>query len=144
MEQLALQEIYPEVRQIGGQLAAITPNRNPLPTEHPLAQVAAQMGVGPTGDGRTFPILWDEGNRVAEQFGLKHDFSEATRDLFRSFEMDMEEINGAEAGWTLPLASTYIIDKAGMIRHAVVTADWRIRPDPNDTLERLKQVIAEQ
>ncbi|ETW92785.1 MAG: hypothetical protein ETSY1_42125, partial [Candidatus Entotheonella factor] len=107
MEQLALQEIYPEVRKIGGQLAAITPNRKPLPTEHPLAQVTAQMGVGPEGDGRTFPILWDEGNRVAELFGLKHDFSEATRDLFKSFEMDMEEINGVEDGWTLPLPSTY-------------------------------------
>jgi peroxiredoxin len=91
-----------------------------------------------------FPLLWDEGNRVAERFGLKHDFSEATRGLFKAFEIDIEELNGAEAGWSLPLASTYIIDKTGMIRHAIVTADWRIRPDPNDTLERLKQVIAEQ
>jgi hypothetical protein len=32
---------------------------------------------------------------------------------------------------------------AGMIRHAVVTADWRIRPEPNDTLARLKQVVAD-
>lgn len=144
MEQLALQEIYPEIRKISAQLVVITPGKKPLPAEHPLAQVAAQMGVGPAGEGRTFPVLWDEGNRVADLFGLKHDFSAATRDLYRAFEVDMEEINGAEAGWTLPLASTYIIDKAGMIRHAVVTADWRIRPDPNDTLERLKQAAADQ
>ena len=58
--------------------------------------------------------------------------------------MDLAEINGAEAGWTLPLASTYIIDRAGVIRHAVVTADWRIRPDPNDTLRRLKELVADQ
>src|SRR5262245_45274986 len=25
-----------------------------------------------------------------------------------------------------------------------VTADWRLRPDPNDTLERLKQAVANQ
>jgi hypothetical protein len=56
MEQLALQEIYPEIRKIGGQLAAITPNRQPLPSEHPLAQAATQMGVGPEGNGRTFPL----------------------------------------------------------------------------------------
>ena len=31
-----------------------------------------------------------------------------------------------------------------MIRHAVVAADWRIRPDPADTLERLKQAVADQ
>jgi hypothetical protein len=31
-----------------------------------------------------------------------------------------------------------------MIRHAVVTADWRIRPEPNDTLAKLKQAIADQ
>ena len=58
-------------------------------------------------------------------------------------ELDIEAINGAEAVWTLPLASTYIIDKAGMIRHVVVTADWRVRPDPHDTLERLKQAVAD-
>lgn len=144
MEQFALQEIYPEIRKIGAQLACITPDKQPLPAAHHLAQVATQMGVGPAGEGRTFPVLWDEGNRVAEAFGLTHDFSDATKDLYRSVELDLEAINGAEAGWTLPLASTYIIDKAGMIRHAVVTADWRIRPDPNDTLDKLQQAVADQ
>ena len=142
MEQLALQEIYPEIRKIGAQLVAITPGQKPLPAGHPLAQVAAQMGVGPAGEALGFPVLWDEGNRVADLFGLKHDFSTATRDLYRAAGVDIEEINGAGAGWTLPLASTYIVDKAGMVRHAVVTADWRIRPDPNDTLTRLKQLVA--
>ncbi len=144
MEQLALQEIYPEIITIGAQLAAITPGRKPLPSDHGLAQVAAQMGVGPAGEERTFPVLWDEGNRVADSFGLKHDFSDATRGLYSAAEIDIEEINGAEAGWTLPLASTYIVDKSGVIRHAVAAADWRIRPDPNDTLERLKQAVADQ
>ena len=144
MEQLALQEIYPEIRKIGAQLAAITPGKKSLPAEHALSQVAAQMGVGPSGEGRTFPVLWDEGNRVADSFGPKHDLSDATRDLYSAAEVNIEEINGAEAGWTIPLASTYIVDKSGMIRHAVVTADWRIRPDPNDTLQRLKQAVADQ
>jgi hypothetical protein len=31
-----------------------------------------------------------------------------------------------------------------MIRHAIVTADWRVRPDPHDTLAKLKQAIADQ
>ena len=144
MEQFALQEIYPEIRKIGVQLASITPEKQPLPADHPLAQIAAQMGVGPACAGRTFPVLWDQGNRVADSFGLKHDFSDVTRDSWRAEALDIEEVNGAEAGWTLPLASTYIIDKTGMIRHAVVTADWRIRPDPNDTLERLKQAVVNQ
>ncbi len=144
MEQLALQEIYPEILDIGAQLVAITPGKKPLPADHGLAQVAAQMGVGPEGEGRTFPVLWDAGNRVADSFGLKHDFSDATRAMYSASEVNIEEINGAEAGWTLPLASTYIIDKAGMIRHAVAAADWRIRPDPNDTLQRLKQAVEDQ
>jgi alkyl hydroperoxide reductase subunit AhpC len=144
MEQLALQEIYPEIRKLGAQLVAITPAKQPLSADHPLARVAMQLGVGPAGEGRTFPVLWDEGNRVAELFGLKHDFSDATRELYRAAALDLEAINGTEAGWTLPLAATYIIDKEGMIRHAVVTADWRIRPDPHETLERLKQAVADQ
>ena len=87
MEQLALQDLYPEIRKIGAQLACITPEKKPLPAEHPLAQVATQMGVGSTGEGRAFPVLWDEGNRVADLFGLKHDFSDATRDLYRAAEV---------------------------------------------------------
>ena len=144
MEQLALQEIYPEILKIGAQLVAVTPGKKALPAEHPLAQVAAQMGVGPEGSGRTFPVLWDEGNRVADSFGLKHDFSNATREMYSASAVDIEEINGAEAGWTLPIASTYIVDKTGMILHAITAADWRVRPDPNETLERLKQAVAEQ
>jgi hypothetical protein len=31
-----------------------------------------------------------------------------------------------------------------VIRHAVVTVDWRIRRDPNDTLKRLKELVADQ
>ena len=144
MEQLALQEIYPEILKIGAQLVAITPGKKPLPPDHVLAQVAAQMGVGPEGEGRTFPVLWDEGNRIADSFGLKYALSDAIKDSWSAAALDIEEINGAAAGWTLPLASTYIVDKAGMIRHAVVAADWRVRPDPNDTLERLKQAVADQ
>jgi hypothetical protein len=45
MEQLALQETYHEIRKIGAQLVAITPGEKLPPAEHPLAQVAAQMGV---------------------------------------------------------------------------------------------------
>ena len=144
MEQLALQEIYPEILKIGAQLAAITPGRKPLPADHGLAKVAEQMGVGPAGEARTYPVLWDDGNRVSDSFGLKHDFSDATKEMFTASEIDIAELNGQEAGWTLPMASTYIIDKTGMIRHASVSADWRIRPDPNDTLERLKQAIDSQ
>ena len=143
MEQLALQEIY-QIREIGAQLAAITPGMKSLPAEHPLAQVAAQMGVGPAGEGRTFPLLWDKGNRVADLFGLRHNFSDATKDMYNGAAINIEEINGGDVGWTLPLASTYIIDKTGMIRNAVVAADWRVRPDPNDTLELLKQAVADQ
>src|SRR4030095_2570458 len=76
------------------------------------------------------PVFWDQRNRVAHLFGLKHDFSASTKDLYRAAVVDIEEINGAEAGWTLPLASTYIIDRAGVIRHAVVTAEWRGEDGP--------------
>src|SRR4030095_16491808 len=115
MEQLALQETYPEIRKIGVQLVAITPGKKPLPAEHPLAQVAAQMGVGAAVEGRTFPVLWDQGNRVADLFGLKHDFSAATKGLYRAAAVDLEEINGAEAGWALPPARTYTLDRVGGI-----------------------------
>ncbi len=144
MEQLALEEIYSEILKIGARLAAITPVKKSLPAEHPLAQIATQLGVGPAGEGITFPVLWDQGNRIADSFGLKHDFSDQVKDSWSAEELDIGDLNGPEAGWSLPLASTYIIDKTGMIRHAVVTADWRIRPDPKDTLEKLKQAVADQ
>ena len=108
MEQLALQEIYPDILKIGAQLAAVTPVKKPLPADHPLALVARQMGVGPEGAGRTFPVLWDEGNRVADSFGLKHDFSDATKDLYSGAGLDMEEINWLDAS-----AGVYVHHRQG-------------------------------
>ena len=144
MEQLALQETCPEIRKIGAQLVAITPGKKPLPARTPTRTGRCADGChGPAVRG-TLSVLWDQGNRVAHLFGLKDDFSVATKDLYRAAAVDIEEINGAEAGWTLPLASTYIIDRTSVIRHAVVTADWRIRRDPNDTLKRLKELVADQ
>ena len=144
MEQLALQETCPEIRKIGAQLVAITPGKKPLPARTPTRTGRCADGChGPAVRG-TLSVLWDQGNRVAHLFGLKDDFSVATKDLYRAAAVDIEEINGAEAGWTLPLASTYIIDRTSVIRHAVVTADWRIPRDPNDTLKRLKELVADQ
>ena len=76
MEQLALEEVYSDILSNGAQLAAITPGKKSLPPEHPLALIAKQLGVEPAGEGITFPVLWDEGNRIADSFGLKHDFSD--------------------------------------------------------------------
>ena len=56
----------------------LTPQAEP-PANHGLAQIAAQMGVEPGGEGHTFPVLWDEGNSVADSFDLTYDFFDAIK-----------------------------------------------------------------
>ena len=68
MEQLALQEIYPDNLKIGAQLAAVTPGKKPLPADHPLAQVATQMGE-PCFEEATERLRELAGDRVRIEFG---------------------------------------------------------------------------
>ena len=83
--------------------------------------------------GLPFPVLFDPGNKVAEQFGLVYTIPDYLRTYYRSILVNIPFVNGDES-WRLPLPATYVIAQDGRILFAEAHADFRVRPEPEEAL----------
>jgi peroxiredoxin len=88
----------------------------------------------------TFEILSDPGNQVAQRYGLKFQLPEDLREVYVTFAIDLPKYNGDDS-WTLPLPTSLIIDRNGIIQHAAINADYTVRPDPQETVAALKKIV---
>ena len=87
-----------------------------------------------------FEILSDPGNEVAQRYGLKFQLPEDLREVYLKFDIDLPKYNGDDS-WTLPLPARLIIDRDGSITYAEINADYTVRPDPEETIAALKDLI---
>ena len=119
--------IYAEVRALGAGLVVITPEleRYTRPLRNKL--------------NLSFDILTDLHLKVAEQFGLVFTLPDYLRVLYKSFGSTLDRFND-EPEYRLPMPARYIVDQNGIIRAADVNADYTIRPEPSETLERLRNL----
>ena len=85
-------------------------------------------------------LLSDLGNTVAARYGLKYTVADDLKALYQQFGIDLEDYNG-DASWTLPLPARLIIDTDGIVRHAAISADYTVRPDPAETIAALKAIL---
>ena len=82
-------------------------------------------------------ILSDPGNKVAEQYGIKFKMPDDLVTVFTTMlGIRVDEYNGDDS-WTLPMPARLIIDRDGTIRYAEINPDYRVRPEPEDTLAAL-------
>jgi peroxiredoxin len=127
MELEALQGTYSEVQAQGAELVVITPEleRYTRPLRNKL--------------NLSFDILTDLHLKVAEQFGLVFTLPDYLRVLYKSFGSTLDRFND-EPEYRLPMPARYIVDQNGIIRAADVNADYTIRPEPSETLERLRNL----
>jgi peroxiredoxin len=112
---LALKSMQQHLEQFeskGARLVAISPQTE----EH--AKVAAAKS------GSTFPLLSDGGNQLAKKFRL-------------IYMMDTELPGSKEDPWPLPMTTTYVIDKDGIVTYAFVNCDHTKRAEPSDVLDAL-------
>ena len=84
-----------------------------------------------------FPLFRDEGNAVADEFGLRFTLPDDLRAIYESFGIDLPDVNG-EPSWTLPMPARYVVDGSGVIRYARVHPDYTRRPEPAETIEALR------
>ena len=87
--------------------------------------------------GWRFEVLADPGNAIAEQYGLTWTFSDAFRELYLGFGIDLAEYNGDDT-WRLPMPARFVVDSDKVIRYAEADPDYMIRPEPGDTIEFLR------
>ena len=121
---LALQEIHSQIAASGASLIAISPQTQ----KHSyLTRDMHKLG---------FPVLSDAGNAVAKRFGLVYRVPAALQKMYESIMTKLPGYNGDQS-WELPMAATFIVQPSGQISYARVDADWRVRPEPGEILERL-------
>jgi peroxiredoxin len=83
-----------------------------------------------------FPILHDQNNTLAGQFGLVFPLPADMCLVYRSFGIDLERFNG-DSSWSLPMPARFIIGQDGMIHEAVVNLEHTLRPEPDGIFEAL-------
>jgi len=127
MELEALQQVLPEMQALHATLIAISPMREAF-----LKQMAEKNHLA-------FDLLRDQGNTVAETFGLRFSLPQDMRELYKTFGVDLSRFNGDDS-WTLPMPGRYVIDLQGIIRSADVNPDYTVRPDPTESLAVLKNL----
>ena len=125
----ALQRAHESIREAGARLVAISPERPELSQE-----VIESRKLD-------FDILHDPGNQFAEKLGLRHVLPEDLRSVYSQFGIVLPE-TGSDDSWSLPLPARYVFDSDGTIQYAAVHADYRKRPEPDETVEVIEQMTS--
>src|SRR5690349_6554172 len=129
MELEALQDIDSEVRALGAQIVALTPE-----LERYTHSAHRKLNL-------SFDILTDLHLRTAERFRLAFVLPDYLRDLYKAFGMTLDRFHD-EPEYRLPMPARYVIDGKGIIRAADVNADYTIRSEPSETVKVLKALKA--
>ena len=120
----AWRDLYPIVRERKALLVAISP------------QSIRQSDFTQNQHSIPFPLLFDEGCNVGEQFGLAYTIPLFHQQHYRSVLVNLPFVNGDQS-WKLILPATYVIDRDGTVLFAEAHADFRVRPEPEEILRHL-------
>jgi peroxiredoxin len=123
----AYQSVLPEIRRLGGQLVAISPQT----PDNSLSDVEKKE--------LTFPVLSDLHNIVARQYGLVFELSDVLKELQKGWGNPLPKYNGDDS-WELPVPGTFVLDRNGVVRLAHVDPDYMRRLEPSIMLDALREV----
>jgi peroxiredoxin len=127
LELRAMQEKLPELQELGATLVAISPE---LP-DRSLSTVERNE--------LSFPVLSDVGNRVAREFKLVHRIAPAVVAYQLGNGNDVAAFNGADVA-EVPLPATYVVNQAGVVEYAFVSADYTRRSDPDEVAAAVRKL----
>ncbi len=123
-----MQGVYEEIKSLGAEMVAISPQEQKyskqIKNKHSLE----------------FDILSDDGNKVAEGFGLKFAFPDYLIEVYKGFGADFKRFNGDDS-WTLPMPARYVVEQNGIIKAADYDPDYTRRPEPEKTINDLKNIL---
>jgi peroxiredoxin len=120
----AMNRVLPEIERAGASLVAISP------------QTVKQSFFMADQHGLRFPLLSDDGNQVARQFGLAYRVPDEQQAIYRRAFINLPLTNGDES-WELPIPAAYVIDRDGTVQFAYANEDYAERAEPGAIVERL-------
>jgi len=122
----ALEQVLPEITSAGATLVAVSPQAPDhgltLSEKHELA----------------FAVLSDLDQSVSEAYRVRFDVTGELEDLSVNVFQNDPAAQNANGRRSLPVPSTFVIDRDGIVRFASVNADWRVRTEPDDVIAALK------
>ncbi|MEL7534202.1 MAG: peroxiredoxin-like family protein [Bacteroidota bacterium] len=121
-----LQDELPRFQAAGAKLIALTPE---LPDKSLSTQEKHEL---------SFEVLSDLHNEVAKAYGVVFSLTPEVAEMYQN-AFDLHGYNGDQSN-ELPLAATYVIDRAGTIRYAFLDAEYRHRAEPDDIIQVLEQL----
>jgi peroxiredoxin len=130
LELRALEDALPQIEKLGATVVAITPD------------TGAALASAKRKNGLSYQVLSDADNGMALKFGLVFRVPEAIQKPFLEMGIDLPDRHGNDA-WFLPIPATYIVDRAGIIRHAELDPDYTRRMEPTAIIELLHAIAAE-
>lgn len=117
LELRALQQVLPQLKQLGATLVAISP------------QTPDESLSTSEKNALSFPVLSDQASTVASSFGITFDLADELRPVYTAFNHALPQKNGVDS-WVLPIPATYVITKTGKILLSFVDVDYRNRLEP--------------
>lgn len=121
-----LEATRPEIECLAATLVGVVPAK---PEE--LARIRAERGL-------RFPLLSDQGGRLARLCGVFYTMSPAQVAYYRDkCGLDLPAL-GAETEWELPLPATYVVRRDGVVIYGFAAADWAERAEPQAVVEAIR------
>lgn len=124
MQLKAFRDALPELHARGAQLIAITPQKPDRSRE--------QFKADPPG----FSVLSDLSSETMKAYRLYFEVDPALVAVYRKVGLDLAAFNG-EGREVLPVAATFVIDRAGVVRAMRADTDYRKRMEPSEVLDAL-------
>lgn len=124
----ALGESWPEVRQLGFQIIALSPDASDAERAH-----AEKLHLG-------YQLVSDRSMAAADAFGVAFRVDAATVAKYREYKVDLPPMpDDPQARW-LPVPAVFVIDADGVIRFAHSNPDYRVRLPMESLLATLHQL----
>jgi len=89
--------------------------------------------------GLDFPVLSDEGLAYARRLNLVYRVPDDLREVYTQFDIVLPRFNGDDS-WELPLSARLVVGSDGVIRDVEADVDYTRRPEPEDTVEALREL----
>jgi peroxiredoxin len=113
----ALQEIDPQLRELGYQIIAISPDQ---PSELVKSAEAGHL---------SYTLLSDSKVEAAKAFGLVFTVDNATIEKYKGYNIDLEAASG-ESHHMLPVPAVFIVGSDGIIDFAHADENYKKRMEP--------------
>ena len=125
----ALEEVYPRIKELGGELVAVSP------VTMPGLRAAIRR------NNLSFPLVSDRGSEYARRFNLVYTMSEEVIGVWGSFGLDFSQVNGDD-GKSMTMPAVILSDQQGVIQFSEAhPAHWQ-RTEPDDLVAAFERLAS--